>query len=212
MQKQSSLFKKIESPPIIYQNGWDDPTSTTEGYLACIHKANKIVSLVDFLEKDYELEPTGSNNGWNYRMNCPFHNWGNEKVPSLFIHATENRYYCQACAATGGLAEFIAVKYSRPLIAVAEHIINCVEGKTNLEEVQTKKLLDKKKFQEGLIKISDLYREFVHKYKDCDEAIEYANKCMAGFDNVWESNSKQVEASISDLVIKFGKYFERFKS
>lgn len=209
---KKSTLEKIEAPPIVYQHGWDDPTSTTEGYIAYLSKANKIVDLVEYLEKDYVLEATQSNTDWTHKMNCPFHNWGLEKIPSFFINSIDNRFYCQACAVSGGLVDFISLKFHRPLIIVAEHIVNCVEGKVDINDIETKKVLNKKIFEKGLSKISDIYRGFVHQYKDCDDAIEYANKCMSGFDNVWDSSPKKVEEAINDLVVKFGKYFERYGS
>lgn len=207
--KKGSIFNKIEDDIVLYQHGWDDPT-VGDFQAALIQKANNLVSIVDYFETKYNIEVTHSNNGWTHRMICPFHNWGQEKIPSCFLNSAQNRYYCQACSASGSLVDYISHEFGRPPACVAEHIINCVEGKVSVQEDGSKKLLNKKIFEENLIKISTMYREFVHKYKDCEQALEYANKCMAGFDNVWEANPKQVEESIKQLVEKFELYFSKY--
>ena len=58
------------------------------------------------------IVPIGKvNHAGYFLLRCPFHNGGQEKHPSLNIHAVDGHYRCHACGTAGGdvLAFYIAV-------------------------------------------------------------------------------------------------------
>ena len=140
-----SIFNAIESSPDVVQWGWDDKSSTPEGQQSIIAEANKSISLIDYLYPKLQIDDVRSSSGWSYRSTCPFHKHGHERTPSFFINAEQNRYYCQACGASGGIVEYISITFKRPTILVAEHILRCINKDFQSESISTKKINDKKK-------------------------------------------------------------------
>ncbi len=204
------LYKQIESIGTINQVGWRDLSSTQSGYESIIAKANSSIDIVDFLDAKLNLESLHSSSGWSYRTYCPFHKGGNERTPSFFINQTNNRFYCQACSVSGGIVEFISKKYRRPVIIVAEHILNCVNGKITIDEERIKKINDKKRFNELLLKLSDICRNFATQYIDDEPALLYLNKLMMGFDNVISKNPDGIERSMDDIFNQFKQYLDKY--
>jgi hypothetical protein len=207
---KSSLFSAIESAPGVIQRGWDDQSATPEGHKSIIDAANKSINLADYLQTKLNLESTNSSSGWIYKAPCPFHKHGQERTASFFINTEQNRFYCQACNISGGISEYIAFSYKRSPILVAEHILNCVNGSFQISEADTKKVNDKRKFQSSWLKLSELYRSFAKSHIDDDAAIEYANKCFCGLDNVIEDNQDAVEKSIDEILYRFELYLKKY--
>jgi len=205
-----SIFCAIESAPDVVQWGWDDKSSTSEGYQSLIAEANKSINLVDYLYSKISLEELHSSSGWSYRTICPFHKHGHERTPSFFINSEQNRFYCQACGIAGGIVEYISMTYKRPKILVAEHILRCINKDFQIDSINTKKINDRKKFQAAFMKLSDIYREFIKNNIDDEDAVLYINKCFFGIDSVIESNESGFEKAINEIIIHVEKYLERY--
>ena len=207
MQKNNSIntkniFSKIEEPLYIpIKQNWENTSliSLNEFQLV-IEKANKAISLTDYLQSRYVLDHVPSNSGWAYKTYCPFHKFGNERTASFFINAENNRFYCQACSMSGGIVEFISRKFGRPAILVAEFILNCIEGKVIVESEEIKKSNDIKKFNEFLLNLSELYNSFIKYHKCDDNAIDYIMKCMNAFDNILFANKELVQNSTGSIL------------
>ncbi len=206
------LFSKIESSHEIVQHGWRSPIATVQGCIALITKANSLIPLIEYLETKLELTEFYSSSGWSHRAKCPFHKSGHEGTPSLFINSTLNRYYCQGCGLTGGVVEFIAQTYKRPNVLVAQNIISIMSGSINVDTSEAaKKAAQRKKVQTTLLFLSDTCREFVKSKNYDSNAINYANKCLEAFDNVYEDKQKDVEQSIEDVVYQIQIYLDKYK-
>ena len=206
-----NIFKQIECFNGIAQSGWGSVSGSANS-IDIINKANSSIDIVEYLNSKFKLEHISSSAGWNYRTYCPFHKGGHERTPSLFINATNNRYYCQACGITGGIVQYISKKFSRPEIVVAEHIIKCVGGKVDIDVDRIKKTNERKKIQQTFLDLSNLHREFVLNYIDEPEALEYITKIMKGFDNIYEANPEGVEKSIGNIMEQFKIYLEKYKN
>jgi hypothetical protein len=196
-----NIFSKIEEPLYLTKEKWEDidySICQNEAHIL-IEKANKAISLTDYLQSRYVLEHVPSSSGWSYKTYCPFHKSGNERTASFFINAQTNRYYCQACSASGGIVEFISRKFGRPNLFVAEFILKYINGKIIIESEEIKKSNEAKKFNEFLLKLSEIYNEFIKTHKDDDNAIDYIMKCMNGFDNLLDKNKEAVQKSIGPI-------------
>ena len=99
--------------------------------------------------------------GWTWKANCPFHKGGNEKIPSFYINPTFNRFYCQGCAATGSVVEFISKKYKRSAILVAEHILQCTENSAKIDYDKLSRIKERERFEKSVLMLSDMCRNFV---------------------------------------------------
>jgi len=201
-----NIFSKIEEPLYLTKERWQDIDYSICLYDAhiIIDKANKAISLTDYLQSRYILEQVPSSSGWSYKTYCPFHKSGNERTQSFFINSEINRYYCQACSASGGIVEFISRKFGRPTLFVAEFILKYINGKIIIESEEIKKSNEVKKFNEFLLKLSEMYNEFIKTHRDDSNAIDYIMKCMNGFDNLLDKNKESVQKSI-------GPIFEQIK-
>ena len=190
-----NIFSKIEEPLYSQKQNWED----MDYNLSIIHpnliieKANKSVSLIDYLQSRYVLDHTPSSTGWLYKTYCPFHKYGNERTASFFINSEQGKFYCQACSISGGIVEFISRKFGRPTFLVAQFILKFLEGKVIIESEEIQKANDTKKFNEFLINLSDVYRTFIQNNKNDDDAIVYIMKCMNGLDNVLDKNKQSVQ-------------------
>jgi len=207
----SNLFDAIELAPNVAQNGWNDKSAVIEEYNATIETANKAINLIEYLQTKMILEEIPSNSNWSYKTKCVFHKSGSERTASMFINVEQNRYYCHACSASGGIVEYIAKIYKRSPFLVAQHILNCIQGNYQIDTENIKKANDRKKFQINFIKISDLYRSFAKKYVDDDAAMIYINKCFAGFDSIIEDNQEKIEQSIEQIVKHFENYLKKYE-
>lgn len=206
----SSLFREIEAFTAVIQSGWDDGSSTIEGQQSIIEAANKAINLVDYLQTKLTLEETNSSTSWRFRSHCPFHKHGQERTASFFINVEQNRFYCQACNISGGISEYIAYTFKRPVILVAQHILECVKGTFIVDDTSIKKANEKKKFQAVWLKLSELYRTFMKKHLNDDDAFTYANKCFSGLDNIMEERQEDVEKSIDEIYYKFENYLKKY--
>lgn len=206
-----SLYGKIESAPVVIQWGWNDKSVTPEGYQSIIEEANKSIPLLDYLGSKLILEHLSSSSNWSYKATCPFHKHGHERTASFFLNTEQNRFYCQACGVSGGIVEFIAITYKRPTLLVAEHIIQCVNGKFVPENLSVKKANDRKKYQQSMLLLSDMYRRFISANINNEKAIEYINKCFSGFDSVIEQNPEGVEKSIDEIIKQFEAYLSKYQ-
>jgi len=205
-----NIYRKIESSIRIVQNGWNDISSTLEGFSTIISKANQSIDIIEFLDSKLDISYTPSNAGWNYKACCPFHKSGNERTPSFFINKDSNRYFCQACNAHGGVVDFISKTYYRPQIAVAEHILQCVDGGEVIIDDESVSRIKRKKIADGLIlKMSNIHRAFILENDD-DDAVEYAMKIMKGFDLVYVYNSEKVEDNIEEILEHFKMYLKKY--
>ena len=206
-----SLFSTIESSSgTIQQSGWDDKSTTPEGQRSIIEAANKAISLIDYLQTKLNLEQINSSNSWGYKTHCPFHKHGQERTASFFINTEQNRFYCQACNISGGISEYIAYTYKRPVILVAQHILECVKGTFIVDDTSAKKANEKKKFQAVWLKLSELYRSFMRSHLNDEDAFTYANKCFSGLDNIMEERQDDVEKSIEEIYDKFEAYLKKY--
>jgi len=205
-----SLFDSIESPPQFVQHGWDDISASPEGYQSVIEQANKSVNLLEYLYSRMALEAVSSNSAWAYRSRCPFHKHGEERTASFFINVEQNRFYCQACSISGGIVEYIAHTYKRPIIMVAQHIIKCLNGNYVIEAASLKKAAERKKFQANMLKLSDLYRSFLRKNITDEEAISYLNRCFESFDEVMEDNQETIENSMDEIICHMNDYLRKY--
>lgn len=203
------IYRKIESPIHVVQNGWDDIGSSLEGYFAIISKANQSIDIVNYIDTKLELSYVPSNSGWNYKAFCPFHKNGNERTPSFFINKNDNRYFCQACGINGGVVEYISKTYNRPLIAVAEHILQVISGKIDVVNENLESINKRKKINNTILNMSDLHRKFIKQNSD-KEGIEYIMKIMRGFDLVYIYNSEKVEDNIDDIFEHFKMYINKY--
>lgn len=190
-----NIFSKIEEPLCFQKQNWEDIDYDSSIISAkfIIDKANKSVSLIDYLQSRYVLEHTPSSTGWLYKTFCPFHKHGNERTCSFFINSEQGRFYCQACSVSGGIVEFISRKFGRPSFSVAQFILKFLDGKIVIESEEIKKSNDIKKFNEFLISLSDVYRAFIQNNRNDDDAIIYIIKCMNGLDNVLDKNKQSVQ-------------------
>lgn len=204
-----SLFVEIEASPNVVQHGWDDKSSSSEGYRSIIEEANKSINLIDYLQTKLDLEFVNSSNGWSYKAPCPFHKHGQERTASFFVNIDQNRFYCQACGASGGISEYISKTYKRSIILTAEHILQCAKGNFKIDDENIKKANERKRFQESLLKLSDLYRTFVQTHLE-DDAINYANKCFCAFDSLLEQKPEDVMKSMDMIITKFETYFKKY--
>jgi DNA primase len=205
-----NIYRKIESSIRIIQNGWSDLSSSIEGYISIISKANSSIDISDYMDSKLELIYIPSNKGWSYKAYCPFHKGGNERTPSFFINKNDNRYFCQACGASGSVVDYISKMYNRPQIAVAEHILKCVNGDYSIEENKIEKAKIRKKINDFLLKMSDMHREFLLK-NNTDDAIQYIMKIMKGFDLVYVYNTEKVEENIEEIFEHFKLYLKKYE-
>jgi len=207
----TDLYRKIEASVRVTQNGWNDISSSIEGYLGIISKANKSINLVDYLDSKFNIIYVPSNSGWVYKTFCPFHKNGNERTPSLFINKNDNRYFCQACNASGGVVNYISKIYSRPKIVIAEHILQCI-GENFIEEGKFLKLNKKRKTDKFLLEISDLCRNFILQNFGDEHAVNYIMKIMKGFDLVYIYNNEKVEENIEEIIEHLKIYIEKYQT
>jgi len=208
---RKDLFGAIECAPGVIQHGWDDKSAINENYKLTIDAANKAIPLIEYLSSRLNLEAANSFSGWAYKAICPFHKHGHERTASFFINPEQNRFYCQACGASGGVVDFIARKYKRATLLVAEHILSCVKGNFSIDiAAEEKKAKDRKKFQNNMMKLSDLYRNFIKSHIDDDAAVAYINKCFSGFDAVIEANQSGVEKTMEEILKKFENYLAKY--
>lgn len=199
------LFSQIESTPILAQNGWD--------YIAdndLINKANQSINIIDYLSNKIILDETNSSTAWTYKAKCPFHKGGDERTASLYINQEQGRFYCQACGKSGGVVEYIAFIYKRPLVVVAEHILKCISGDFTIEATAAKKAAERRKYQNYMIILSKLYNKFVKEHLDDIQAVEYANKCYYGFDLILETKPEGVQSSIEEISKRFDLYLKKY--
>jgi len=205
------IYRKIEAPIYVVQNGWNDICSFAEGSSIIISKANKSINIVEYIDTKLELEYSPSNAGWNYKTFCPFHKNGNERTPSFFINKDNNRYYCQACGVSGGVVEFISKTYNRPQLIVAEHILRCVSNEDfTIEDDLINKIKKSKEINSLLLQMSELHREFISQNND-EESLEYVMKIMKGFDLVYIHNTEKVEENIVEIVEHFKMYLKKYQ-
>lgn len=205
-----SLFSAIECFSGLIQPGWSDASSTVEGQQSLIESANKSINLLDYLQTKLNLEETNSSSGWTYKTICPFHKHGQERTASFFINVDQNRFYCQACNISGGISEYIAYTFKRPVILVAEHILKCTQGNFQIDEANIKKTNEKKKFQAMWLKLSELYRIFMRNHLNDDDAFVYVNKCFSGLDNIMEERQEETEKVIDEIYYKFENYLKKY--
>jgi len=206
-----NIYRQIESPVRIIQHGWNDLSSTLEGYTTIISQANQSIDMVEYIDSKVELMYVPSNAGWNYKAYCPFHKGGNERTPSFFVNKDDNRYFCQACGAAGGVVDYISRTLSRPKIIVAEHILQCLKGNVEIEAESIDRTKRRKQIENMLLKMSDMHREFISQNND-DDGFEYIMKIMKGFDLVYIHNSEKVEENIEEIVDHFKLYLEKYQN
>lgn len=210
-QNLEKIYKQIESSSRIVQSGWKDISTTIEGYISTIDKANKSIDLVDYLDTRLEMEYIPSNNGWNYRLRCPFHKHGDERTPSMFISKEQNRFYCQACGKTGGIVDYLAFKFKRPPISVAKNILYCMSENFVIDDTAVKKSNERKKYQKNMLQMSEMYQKFVKKYFTDSDAMEYINKCYFNFDKLLIQNTESVEKNFEELIKQFKLYIHKYE-
>jgi len=207
----SNIYKQIESSVRVIQHGWNDFSNTLEGYSNILSQANKAIDIVEYIDSKLELVYVPSNTGWKYKAYCPFHKSGNERTPSLFINKDDNRYFCQACGASGGIVDYISKIFYRPKIIVAEHILQCLNGNIEIETDNIDKIKRTKQIESILLKISDMHRDFIHQNND-DESFEYIMKIMQGFDLVYIYNNEKIEENIEEVLDHIKLYLEKYQN
>ncbi len=204
------VYVKIESAPANIQKGWN--FLTTEEITAALIVINSQLNIVDYLDQKLALDHLPSSTGWEYKTHCPFHKGGKERSASLFLNREQNRYYCQACGAGGGIVEYISRSYGRPYNLVVEHIYDCINGKDISIDttIELKKNQERKLYQDNLLKLSAMYNEFLKKNIDNEDAICYINKCMSAFDVLCEDRENDIQNSIVGIVSKFALYISKY--
>lgn len=209
---RSSIYLKIESSPANIQKSWEFLTS--DEINSAIIKINSIINIVDYLDQKLQLESLPSSTGWEYKTYCPFHKGGKERTASLFLNREQNRYYCQACGANGGIVDYISRSFGRPYNLVVEHIFDCINGKDiNIDTtIELKKAQERKIYQDNLINISLMYKDFVKKHIENNDALDYINKCMAAFDGLCEDRENDIQNSIVNVVSKFSLYISKYNN
>lgn len=190
------------------EEDWDDYVDIK----TLVNEANQQFDLTEYIESKYELQTFSSNNGWTRRMKCPFHKSGNERTPSFFINPVKNIYYCQGCGTSGGLVQFIALATNQEMEDVANHIIRIAKqgGAILVAAEQEKKLLQKKKALAVLLKMSDMFRDFIQLHADDEIAIKYIDKIMSGFDLTYELDQNDIIKNAEDLFSNFQNFLTAY--
>jgi len=207
----SNIFDQLDGS--IYSSAeedWDSDYAAESS--ALIHRANETFSLTDYLDSRMSFQVLNSSNGWSRKTFCPFHKHGHERTPSFFVNSKKNRFFCQGCGVTGGLVQYISMKFNRPEEFVAIHILELSKtgnARDSINESQLK-LEQQKKVVKKLFELSDLFRAFISTHLDDDVAIKYVNSAMEGFDSAHHINPEGVETNINEIVKNFQSFLAKY--
>jgi len=203
---QKNAYSKLDSISVLTEESWDDSSAGVE-FPILIDKANKVIDLLDYLNERISLDTIISHSGWTRRTFCPFHKSGLERTPSFFVNPYKNMFYCQACEAKGGIVQYLSLKQNIPESIVASHILQSFDIKITAFSEEKNRLKEKKRIQKAMIKLSKIFNVFLKSHQDDEEAFEFTNKAMEGFDNAYILNTKGVEVNIDEIVINLENYF-----
>jgi DNA primase len=203
---QNNAYSKLDSISITTEESWDDPSAGIESPIL-IEKANKSIDLLDYISEKISLDTIVSHSGWTRRTFCPFHKGGLERTPSFFINPYKNIFYCQACEAKGGVVQYLSLQQSIPESLVASFILQSFDIKITELSEEKKKLEDKRRVQKALVVLSTIFNSFLKSHQDDEEAFDFANKAMEGFDNAHALNKKGVESNIDEVILNLENYF-----
>ncbi len=128
----------------------------------------------------------------NNTVCCPFsfHKGGNERSSSFTFYAKTNSFFCYGCNTGGGPVEFVEAhsNYTLSKYSAALSIID--KYKTNQLNVSEK---NSNSFYKIYIEFSHLVRNFIMKNKDNSQALNYAEKISAAFDDLRHRHTLEPE-------------------
>lgn len=203
---QKNAYSKLDFISITTEESWDDSSAGIESPIL-IERANKSIDLLDYLSDRISLDIIVSHSGWTRRAFCPFHKGGLERTPSFFINSFKNIFYCQACEAKGGIVQYLSLQQNVPETLVASYILQTFDVKMIEISEEKKRLKEKKNIQRAMIGLSAIFNVFLKSHQDDEDAFEFANKAMEGFDNAYALNKKGVEFNIDEVILNLENYF-----
>lgn len=166
-----------------------------------IRKANSI-NLIDVLKK-YNINL----DAFNRRACCPFsfHKMGQEKSASFYYYPDNNSFYCFGCKSGGSVVDFVSLYESVSKYQAALNLINNFEPTILITENSNKL------HYKSLLEFSHSIRNFLLKNKDNAQAVVFAEKLCAAFDEI---NSKYVldPDGIKNLIIKLKRKLDLFNA